>query len=69
MTYVLKTCAITGYLVPARGEHIEYTDLRQACKDASILAHVQGESVFVYAFETDQFMAKFYPGALAREAP
>lgn len=51
--YLLKTRAITGALVPANGEHVEYTELHRAIQDGKVLRDVMGEEVFVVDGRTD----------------
>ncbi len=51
MTYVLKTRAISGALVPLNGEHIEYTDLEIARKDARVWASVSEQPVSIIDFQ------------------
>lgn len=50
MTYVLKTRAITGVLVPLNGEHIEYDDLTKARRYAQIWSAAHGETVSIVDF-------------------
>jgi hypothetical protein len=53
MTFVLKTRAITGDLVPYRGEHIEYSTLFDAMQDAFLFHEVFGETIYVVDFARD----------------
>lgn len=53
MTYVLKTLAITNKLVPLRGEHREYSSLRDAFADAKAFADADGVVVYVLDFAAD----------------
>lgn len=57
MTFILKTRAITGKLVPAGGEHREYSELHRALADGVVLQDVFGASVFVVDFATDVVVA------------
>jgi len=45
--YTLKTPAITGKLVPARGQHLEYETLDAARRDAEVIHDVFGARVVV----------------------
>jgi len=51
--FVLKTRAITGALVPARGEHVEYSELHRAIQDGKLLQDVLGIEVYVVDGRTD----------------
>ena len=53
MTFILKTRAVTGKLVPAHGEHREYGDVASAVQDAKTLADVYGEPVAIVDFVSD----------------
>lgn len=55
--YVLKTRAITGALVPANGEHIEYAELDRAIADGRVLKDVLGEEVYVVDYRNDAVVA------------
>lgn len=60
MTFVLKTRAVTGDLVPARGEHREYTDLRAAFEAARAISKADDVSVYLVDFATDKVMGETY---------
>jgi len=50
MTYVLKTRAISGALVPLNGEHVEFDTLEGARKAAQVWAAISGDAVSVVDF-------------------
>lgn len=55
--FVIKSRAITGKLVPALGEHVEYSELHVAIKDAKVLADFRGEEYYVVDGRTDAVVA------------
>lgn len=57
MKYLLKTRALTGAFVPARGEHREYEYLSTAIIDGKILHEVFGDEVIVTTTESDEPVA------------
>ncbi len=60
MSFILKTRAITGALVPFRGEHREYKMAADAHRDAELLAMVLGpDSITVVEFQTDHVLATY----------
>jgi len=52
MSYVLKARTVDGRLAPARGEHVEYSDVHRALKDGQVLADVLGQDITVVDFAT-----------------
>lgn len=55
--YVLKTLAITGQYVPFRGEHIEYSELHRAIKDAQVIADGLDTDIVVVDYGSDAIVA------------
>jgi hypothetical protein len=53
MTWILKTRAVTGTLVPLNGEHIEYPDFHDAWATARNWTRWHGEAVYVVNFVSD----------------